>query len=252
MFCMARRTNIENEQAGHNQFATTQWSMVLAAGRRPSPDADQALATLCETYWHPLYAYARRRVVQVSEAQDLTQSFFATLLEKDYVQPAAPERGRFRSYLLTAFQHFLSKEWEKAKAQKRGGGKVPIRLDFSASGSRWHLEPCTHLTADQLYERQWAVAVLHCVMDRLSAEFAQEGKAKQFELLKGFMVGDHDEHTYDDVAKELSTTAAAAKMAASRMRRRYRQLLREEIAQTVASPDEIDEEIRDLFAILGS
>jgi DNA-directed RNA polymerase specialized sigma24 family protein len=250
MLAMARRTNIENEHGGHSQFSTTRWSMVLAAGRH-SLDADQALATLCETYWYPLYAYARRRVAQISEAQDLTQSFFATLLEKDYVQPAAPERGRFRSYLLTAFQHFLSKEWEKAKAQKRGGGKLPIRLDFSDSDSRWHLEPCTHLTADQLYERQWAVAVLHRVMDRLAAEFTQDGKAKQFESLKGFMIGDHGEHTYDDVAKELGTTAAAAKMAASRMRRGYRRLLRDEIAQTVASPEEVDQEIRDLFATLS-
>jgi RNA polymerase sigma-70 factor (ECF subfamily) len=251
MFDMARRTHMENEQAGQSSFATTQWSMVLAAGRRSSPDADQALATLCETYWYPLYAYARRRVTQIGEAQDLTQSFFATLLEKDYVRPAAPERGRFRSYLLTAFQHFLSKEWEKAKAQKRGGGKLPIRLDFSDSDSRWHSEPYTHLTADQLFERQWAVAVLHRVMDRLAAEVAQDGKAKQFELLKGFLIGEPEEHTYSDIAKELGTTAAAVKMVASRMRRRYRRLLRDEIAQTVASQDDVDQEIRDLFNTLG-
>jgi RNA polymerase sigma-70 factor (ECF subfamily) len=253
MFAMTpRRTHPENDQAGHSQFATTRWSMVLAAGRRSSPDADQALETLCETYWFPLYAYARRKVSQPSDAQDLTQSFFATLLEKDYVRPAAPERGRFRAYLLTAFQHFLSKEWEKAKAQKRGGGRLPIRLDFSEGESRWQLEPCSQLTADQLYERQWALAVLNRVMERLAAEMAAGGKTTHFSLLKDFMIGEKGEQTYEDVALKLETTSAAAKMAASRMRRRYRQLLREEIAQTVASPDEVDGEIRDLFATLGS
>jgi RNA polymerase sigma-70 factor (ECF subfamily) len=253
MFAMApRRTHPENEHVGHSQFATTRWSMVLAAGRRSSPDADQALETLCETYWFPLYAYARRRVSQPSDAQDSTQSFFATLLERDYVRQAAPERGRFRAYLLTAFQHFLSKEWDKAKAQKRGGGRLPIRLDFSEGESRWQLEPCSQLTADQLYERQWALAVLNRVMERLADEMAAAGKATHFSLLKDFMIGEHGEQTYEDVAPKLETTPAAAKMAASRMRRRYRQLLREEIAQTVASPDEVDEEIRDLFATLSS
>jgi DNA-directed RNA polymerase specialized sigma24 family protein len=253
MFAMTTRsTNIENEQAGHSQFATTRWSMVLAAGRRSSPDADQALETLCETYWYPLYAYARRRVSQISDAQDLTQSFFATLLEKDYVRPAAPERGRFRAYLLTAFQHFLSKEWEKAKAQKRGGGRFPLRLDFSDGDLRWQLEPCSQLTADQLYERQWALAVLNRVMERLAAEMAAAGKTTHFSLLKDFMIGEHGEQTYEDVAIKLSTTSAAAKMAASRMRRRYRLLLREEIAQTVASPEEVDQEIRDLFTTLSN
>src|SRR3954469_11269540 len=159
------RTPTENWGDGHNQFTTTRWSMVLAAGRRSSPDAKKALETLCQIYWFPLYAYARRRVSQHSDAQDLTQSFFATLLQKDYVRPAAPERGRFRSYLLTTFQHFLSKEWEKAKAQKRGGGQLPIRLDFSVGDSRWQLETCSQLTADQLYERQWALTVLNRVMD---------------------------------------------------------------------------------------
>jgi RNA polymerase sigma-70 factor (ECF subfamily) len=247
-----RPTHIDNEQVGDSHFATTRWTMVLAAGRRSSPDADRALQTLCETYWYPLYAYARRRVSQPSDAQDLTQSFFATLLEKNYVRPAAPERGRFRAYLLTAFQHFLSKEWEKAKSQKRGGGQLPIRLDFSEGESRWQLEPCSQLTAGQLYERQWALAVLNRVMDRLAAEMAASGKATHFDLLKDFMIGEHGVQTYADVASKLETTSAAAKMAASRMRRRYRQLLRDEIAQTVASPDDVNEEIRDLFATLGS
>jgi DNA-directed RNA polymerase specialized sigma24 family protein len=253
MFAMSlRRIPMENEQPGHSQFATTRWSMVLAAGRTPTSDAADALERLCETYWYPLYAYARRRVNQPSDAQDLTQSFFAKLLEKDYVRPAAPERGRFRAYLLTAFQHFLSHEWEKANALKRGGGRLPIRLDFSEGESRWQLEAPSQLTADQLYERQWALAVLNGVMDRLAAEMTASGKAAHFALLKDFMIGEHDLQTYAEIAPKLGTTSAAAKMAASRMRRRYRHLLRDEIAQTVAGTDEVDQEIRDLFAALAS
>jgi DNA-directed RNA polymerase specialized sigma24 family protein len=248
----AGKSDATNSAAGLSRFATTRWSVVLAAGRQSSTDADQALAALCQTYWYPLYAYVRRRVLDVNEAQDLTQSFFAKLLQKNYVSPATPERGRFRSYLLTSFKHFLSHEWEKAKAEKRGGGRVPISLDFDAGDSRIRLEPCTGLTADELYERQWAVALLGRVMELLEAEFAEDGKAEQFVLLKDFLVGDHDGTTYDNVAAKLGTTAAAAKMAASRMRRRYRKLLRDEIAQTVAGPDEVDEEIRDLFKTLGS
>jgi RNA polymerase sigma-70 factor (ECF subfamily) len=246
-----RRTYVEHEQPGHGQFATTRWSMVLAAGQRSSPDSERALQTLCESYWYPLYAYAQRRVRQVSDAQDLTQAFFTALLEKNYVRPAVPERGKFRSYLLTAFQHFLAKEWEKAKAQKRGGGQHPIQLDFSDGESRWPLPSNSDLTADQLYERQWALAVLNRVMDQLAAEMAATGKSAHFNLLKDFMIGDRGQQTFEDVALQLGTTPAAAKMAVSRMRRRYRQLLRDEIAQTVASPNEVDEEIRDLFSALG-
>lgn len=248
----ARRKNVDSQQVGNRRFATTQWSIVLAAGHRSSPDADQALASLCATYWYPLYAYVRRRVSDVGEAQDSTQAFFVELLDKNYVRPATPERGRFRAYLLTSFKHFLSHQWEKAKAQKRGGGRTPISLDFDVGDSRFRLEPCTHMTADEFYERQWAVALLHQVMDRLRHELASTGKANQFDLLKDFIIGEHPDITYADVAAKLGTTAAAAKMAASRMRRRYRQLLRDEIAQTVASPSEVDQEIRDLFATLGS
>lgn len=245
-----RRQHADSQQIGKRYFATTQWSIVLAAGHRSSPDAEQALASLCKTYWYPLYAYVRRRVPDVDEAQDLTQAFFAELLEKNFVRPATPARGRFRAFLLTAFKHFLSHQWEKAQAQKRGGGRTTISLEFDAGDSRFRLEPCTHLTAEELFERQWAVALLEHVMDRLGNEFAQAGKAEQFEWLKDFIIGDHDGATYEDVAMKLGVTAAAAKMAASRMRRRYRQLLRDEIARTVATPEEVDQEILDLFATL--
>jgi RNA polymerase sigma-70 factor (ECF subfamily) len=235
--------------AENREFATTHWSVVMSAGRDSSPDSRQALASLCETYWYPLYAYARRRVPDVNEAQDLTQAFFAELLEKNYVGSATPDRGRFRAFLLTAFKHYLSKQWEKAKAQKRGGGRAPISLDFHAADSQLRIEPATGLTAEQCYDQQWAIALLGQIMQRLEAEFRQAGKAEQFRLLKGFIIGDHGP-TYAQAAEQLDMTEAAAKKSASRMRKRYGELLREEIAQTVAGPGEVQEEIRNLFAVL--
>jgi RNA polymerase sigma-70 factor (ECF subfamily) len=208
------------------------------------------LESLCETYWYPLYAYVRRRVADVSEAQDLTQAFFAELLEKNYVGSATPNRGRFRAFLLTAFKHFLSKEWEKAKAQKRGGGRAPIPLDFESADSKIRIETASGLTAEQFYDQQWAIALLGLIMEQLEAEFEQSGKTNLFEELKGFIIGDHAGTTYRQVAEKLNMTEAAAKKAGSRMRRRYRELLREEIAQTVEGPAEVDDEIRNLFTTL--
>lgn len=225
--------------------------MVANAGHQSSPDSSEALESLCQTYWYPLYAYIRRRVADGHEAQDLTQAFFVQLLEKNYVAEATPERGRFRSFLLTAFKHFLSKHWEKQKAQKRGGGRVSISLDFESGDSRYRIEPSTDMTAEQLYEKQWALTLLDHVMQRLEQELADNGNADHFNLLKGHLIGDHSAGTYADAAAKLNMTEAAAKMAAHRMRRRYRRLLREEIAQTVSNPKEVDQEIRELFAVLS-
>ncbi len=244
------KTNRTSARSGAAQFTTTCWSVVLSAGRNSSPDSKRALASLCETYWRPLYAYVRRRVPDVSEAQDLTQAFFAELLEKNYVGSATPERGRFRAFLLAALKHFLSKQWEKAKAQKRGGGRASISLDFESADSSLRIEPASGLTAEQIYDQQWAIALLGQIMERLKSEFDRTGKAKRFDELKGFLVGDHAGTTYAQAAARLNMTEAAAKKVGSRMRRRYRELLREEIAQTVAGPDEVDEEIRKLFATL--
>jgi RNA polymerase sigma-70 factor (ECF subfamily) len=196
----------------------------------------------------PLYGYVRRRVADVNDAQDLTQSFFERLLEKDYLAAADRERGRFRTFLLTAFQHFLSNEWEKARAQKRAGVRASLSLDFSSGNSHFAVAADGALTAEQYYEREWAIALLGRVMQRLEREFALAGKRLQFERLKGFIVSSGAGAAYADVAQELGMTAAAARMATSRMRQRYRELLREEIAQTVSSPDDIDDEIRQLFA----
>jgi DNA-directed RNA polymerase specialized sigma24 family protein len=221
---------------------------VLTAGGRASADSREALEALCAAYWHPLYAYVRRRVSDVNEAQDLTQAFFAELLEKDYVGSATPERGRFRAFLLTALRHFLSKEWEKAKAKKRGGGRAPLSLDFGVEDSRCSPEPAGGLTPEEVFDRRWAETLLNHVMGRLEREFAEAGKQSRFEQLKGFIIGQHEGATYADAGEALGTTEAAAKMAVHRMRRRYRRLLREEIAHTVASPSDIDDEIRELFA----
>jgi RNA polymerase sigma-70 factor (ECF subfamily) len=240
-----------NDRA-NRAFATTRWSVVIAAGRNSSPDSKRALASLCETYWRPLYGYVRRRVADVNEAQDLTQAFFTELLEKNYVGAATPERGRFRAFLLTALKHFLCKEWEKAKAQKRGGGRAPISLDFKAAESSLHIDLPAGLTPEQLYDQAWAMALLERIMERLKSEFQQNGKAAQFSELKGFLIGEHAGTTYSQVAVRLNLTEAAAKKAASRMRKRYRELLRQEIAQTVAMPGEVEDEMRRLFATLNS
>ena len=237
---------------GEPTFDTTRWSVVLLAGRAPNSQSAAALQTLCQTYWYPLYAYVRRRATDVSQAQDLTQAFFAELVEKNFVGIATPERGRFRAFLLTALKHFLSKQWERANAQKRGGGRAPLSLDFQNADSRYASEPALDLTPEQIYDRNWAVTLLAEVMQRLEKEFNEYGQAEQFRLIKGFAIGDHAGTTYAEVAAALRTTEAAAKMAAHRMRQRYRQLLRDEIAQTVATPAEVDDEIRSLFNVLKS
>ncbi len=233
-----------------HEFRSTHWSEVIAAGRDSSPDARRALASLCEIYWFPLYAYARRRVSSLHEAQDLTQAFFAELLEKNYVGDATPDRGRFRAFLLTAFKNFMSKEWEKGRALKRGGGRTPISLDFDYADSRFRIDPSGGLTAEQCYDQQWAIALLEQILGRLKRELEESGKGEQFGELKGFIVGDHRGTTYSQVAERLGMSEAAAKKSASRMRKRYRELLREEISQTVCRADEVDDEIRKLFATL--
>lgn len=251
MVRMAKARNHANSNLGTDrEFAATRWSVVLVAGRRSSPDSRRALESLCEAYWYPLYAYVRRRVADVNDAHDLTQAFFAELLTKNYVGSAKAERGRFRAFLLTSLKHFLSKERERARAQKRGGGKAPIPLDFASADSRYRIEPVRGLTAEQIYDREWAVALLGRILQRLEAESADAGKADQFQELKAFLIGEHSGSTYADVAVRLNTTEAAVKMAASRLRRRYRELLREEIAETLSRPDDIDDEISKLFATL--
>lgn len=242
-----------DDEHSHNKsprFATTRWSIVVCAGRQSSPDSRRALESLCELYWHPLYVYVRRRVADVNEAQDLTQAFFTELLEKNYVGSATPDRGRFRAFLLTAFKHYLSKQWKKDRALKRGGGHSPLSLDFQSADSSVAIAAESGLTAEQLYDQQWTIALLGHIMQRLRGEFEEAGKTQQFEELKSFVIGDHAGQSYSDMAVKLNMTEVAARKAASRMRRRYRELLREEIAQTVSGPDDVDNEIRNLFVTM--
>ncbi|MEO1994516.1 MAG: sigma-70 family RNA polymerase sigma factor [Planctomycetaceae bacterium] len=229
-------------------FVTTRWTVVLAAGDHQRQDAQNSLARLCETYWYPVYAYVRRRVDSAHEAQDLTQEFFARFVEKDHVAAADPERGRFRAFLLTACKHFLSKERDKARAQKRGGGRIPLSLDFASGESRYLAGLADTLTAEQLYDRQWAIDLLDRVLRHLEIEMRDSGKIEYFDGLKTFIVGGSDSATYAKVAESLGTTEAAAKMATHRMRKRYRELLRQEIADTVEHVADIEDEVRCLFA----
>src|SRR6516162_8437850 len=230
------------------QFTSTRWSLVVAAGQRDSPEAEDALASLCQLYWYPLYAYARRHLPNVEDAQELTQEFFARLLEKDYLRQADRQRGRFRAFLLTAFKHFLAKELERAHALKRGGGRTFLPLDFNRGEWRYHQEPSHEATPESLYERSWALTLLEQGLTRLREELAGAGKERLFEYLKGTLTVEATPRPYVELASELGITAEALKAAVHRLRRRYRELIRAEIAQTVTTPEEIEDELRELFA----
>lgn len=223
---------------------------MLNAGRGKCADSDSALAELCQKYWFPLYAYVRRRVHDANEAQDLTQEFFARLLEKEILAEANPERGRFRSFLLTAMQNFLKNEWRKAQATKRGGGARLLSLDFNAGDSKLNFEPGHDWTAERIFERNWGITLLEHVLARLQAEYAAAGKEPQFIALRPYISGNRDEGSFAAVGEQLAMTEGAAKVAAHRLRKRYRELLRAELAQTVADPADVDAEIAWLFQAL--
>ena len=197
-----------------------------------------------------MYLFVRRQVADVHEAQDLTQAFFTQLLEKNLLAVAQPARGRFRSFLLTLMRNFLLNEWDKQKAHKRGGGRRLLALDFQQHDSTYAHEPADNLTAERLYERQWVLALLDQVMARLRAEYVKAGKEKNFDRLKGSLSGTDSDASLAEIAGELGITENAAKVAAHRLRKRYRELLRTAVAQTLADPEEIDDEIRQLFAAL--
>jgi RNA polymerase sigma-70 factor (ECF subfamily) len=223
---------------------------VLAAGHGSRPDAATALATLCEAYWYPLYYYARRRGYRAEEAQDLTQEFFATLLEKGSLKVADPDRGRFRSFLLASLNHFLANEWRRRSARKRGGGKPAISLDAESAEIRYRQEPAHNLTPEKAYERRWALLLLEKALSTLRDEYAAGGKTNVFARLSGFLGG--GEHVlYEKAARELDMTDGAVTVAVHRLRRRCREVLRAEVAQTVADPADVDEELRHLMAAVG-
>jgi RNA polymerase sigma-70 factor (ECF subfamily) len=233
---------------GH--FPTTRWSRVVLAGDPDAPQARESLAELCNAYWYPLYAYIRRRGYRPEEARDLTQDFFARLLEKGLLAEADPSRGRFRSFLRTVCAHFLANRHDREHARKRGGGRTTLPIDANTAEGRYALELADGLTPERIFDRSWALTLLGRVLDQLGQEYDEAGKAATFEALRDQLAGDPDVPSYAAVAARLGTTEGAARVAALRLRRRYGELLRGEIASTLAEPAEVDDEIQDLFAAL--
>lgn len=231
-------------------FATTRWSLIVAANQSPSPAAEQALAQLCQSYWYPLYAFVRRRGHQPSDARDLTQGFFLALLEKNYVQAADPNQGRFRSFLVTAITRYLSKQREYKAAQKRGGAAPHVSLDFDDGERRYQQEPVNHWTAEKIFDRRWALTLLERALARLRGEFKASGKLPLFEALKTYLTGAGDAPAHQVAAEQLGLTAGAVKVAIHRLRQKYREALREEVAQTVVATEDVDDEIATLLRTL--
>jgi len=241
-----------NDLRGDRRFATTHWSVVIAAGKGSDITARQALATLCEDYWYPLYAYTRRRGYQPAEAQDLTQGFFLHLLEKGALQAAVPTRGRFRSFLLSSLHHYISNQWRHDQTQKQGGGCRILSLDLEDGERRYHLEPADEMTPEKIYERRWAMTLLNKAVEALRDRYARSDKLQIFDALKVYLGGQDHTIPYLDLAQQLGTTEGAVKVAVHRLRQRCRDCLRRTIAQTVAGEEEIDEELRCLLqAIQG-
>jgi RNA polymerase sigma factor (sigma-70 family) len=248
---MQDNTPTNSAQPYTNRFATTHWSVVRAAGKTSSPHYKEALGTLCRTYWFPLYAFLRRQGYNSNQAEEYTQAFFARLLEKRGLRLADSKRGKFRSFLLAALKNFLADERDRARAKKRGGGRKILSLDFENAESQYSLEPAQQLGPEKLFERSWALTVLERTMVRLQDEFENTKKRKVFDHLKVYLTVKRDSIPYRQVADKLKMTEGAVKVAVHRLRHRYRELLRDEIAQTVAAEEQIDEEIRDLFDALA-
>ncbi len=243
---MGNETN-QSDPSDKAGFATTRWSIVIAAGHRSDAAAEAALAGLCEVYWVPLYEFARRRGYSAADAGDVTQGFFTQLLEKNYLQSADPERGRFRAFLLTAFKRFLSKEHDHNHALKRGGGLSLVSLDLERAESQCRIEPIDDRTPESLFERRWAITLLDRVLHLLDEEYSRKGKQQFFTMCRGSLTGLGIEEQYASIAAACGMTEPAVKVAVHRMRARYRELLLAEIAQTVSSESEIEDELRALM-----
>lgn len=233
-------------------FPATHWSVVLAARGGDEADSLRALEMLCRSYWYPLYAYVRRQGHSPHDAQDLTQGFFARLLEKRYLDAADRDKGRFRSFLLMALKRFLAKEWERDRAQKRGGGQATLSLDTEMAERRYQGEGAEHLAPDRIYERRWALTLLDAALGALRQDYQALGREAEFDYLKGCLTAERGEIPYAEVAERLEITEAAARVAVHRMRSRFRALFRTEIARTVAKPEEVEDEVRYLRRALTS
>jgi RNA polymerase sigma-70 factor (ECF subfamily) len=237
-------------EAPSRRFATTRWSLILATREAESPRASAALADLCELYWQPVYAFIRRSGVSTDDARDLTQSFFARVLEKDVFAQAQQSRGRFRNFLLTAVRYFLANEVDAARAQKRGGGHAPVPFEFDDGERRYRLEPTDDVTPEDLYERRWALTVLEATLARVSAAYADSARHPVFVALRPVLTGEESE-SYVTKAAALGMTEGALRVALHRLRQQFSKCLREIVAETVERPDEVDEELRHLRVVLS-
>jgi RNA polymerase sigma factor (sigma-70 family) len=245
-------SSTETPRAPAGCFVTTHWSVVLSAGQSDAKRALAALEQLCANYWHPLYAYLRGTGHSREAAQDLTQEFFARLLANNVVSKADPARGRFRSFLLASLKHFLANEWGKARAQKRGGGVPLLPLEFDTAETRCAEPAAPGDTPDRAFDRQWALSLLDVVLGRVRKEYADSGRDDLFAGLKETLGGGRSEIPYRELGARLGLSEAAVKVAAHRLRQRYRAVLREEIAHTVAGPEQVEEELQHLFAALSA
>lgn len=236
--------------AGQHVFATTHWSVVQEAGQAASPHASAAMERLCGSYWYPLYAYVRRKGYAPDEAQDLTQEFFARLLARNYLNVADRNKGRFRSFLLGSMEHFLAREWKRAHAQKRAGGRVPLALEELEAEQRYALDAAHHLTPARIFDRRWATTVLEQAAARLGEEYGAAGKAGLFQALRSLLTGMAESAPYAELAASLNMREGAVKVAVHRLRQRYGELIRAEILQTVSTPQEAEEELLYLLSVL--
>ncbi len=232
-------------------FPTTQWSRVIAAGKWDAPEARESLSALCAEYWYPLYAFVRRRGHAAEQAKDLTQDFFALVLEKDLLAKADPNRGRFRSFLRTVCSRFLANNFEYANARKRGGGNPVLPFDVLEAEGRYIREMADHLTPERIFDRSWTMTLLGSVLDQLRREYDDAGRLETFDELKDALIEGGQATPYATIAARLGSSEGAVRVAAHRLRRRYGILLRQQIAATVGDPAEVDDEIRALFGALG-
>jgi RNA polymerase sigma-70 factor (ECF subfamily) len=249
---MAQKPKPESDPAHAKSFQTTRWSLVVAARDGQNTDAKEAFATLCGAYWYPLYAFVRRKGYDAESAQDLVQGFLTRLLEKHDLTAVDRAKGRFRAFLMSACSHYLSNERDYQRAKKRGGGQATISIDRLGAEGRYGREPSHDLTAERLFEKQWALTLLDRVVDRLETEMSGAGKSRQFAVLKSALLGEATRVPYARIALELGLSEDAARAAAHRLRRRYRGLLQQEVAATLDDPRDLEAEIADLFAALGS
>ncbi len=234
------------------QFNTTHWSVVLAAGMTESPQASAALENLCRTYWYPLYLYVRRQGNGPEEAEDLTQDFFSRLLTKNYFSRADRERGKFRTFLLGSLKNFIVNEWKRAGRLKRGGGLETFSIDAIEAEERYLAEPPSECDPDAAFERRWAVALIEQTLAALRQVYSEAGKIEHFEKLKGFVWGDRNSATYAEIGASLNLSEGHVKVAVHRLRQRFRETLRREVAQTVDRPDDVDAELRHLVRVAGN